>query len=109
METPRITLRRIKDSGGLRLLEASMTPKGDVRIEGYDLGDGVERILGVREYEWEWTVPAASVPLLLQALGVTENVLSALQEQFSDDNASLLNSFLEAHNIPTHRWSRMGD
>ena len=109
MDTTHVVLRRIKDAGGLRLLEASVTDEGDVRIEGYDLGDGVERALGVREYEWTWTIPAASVPDLLRALEASGNVLLALEAKFSGDNAALLDSFLEKHGIPTKRWSRLGD
>ena len=109
MNSKHIVLRRVKDADGLRLLEASVTAEGDVLIEGYDLGDGVERALGVREYEWEWRIPATSVPLLLHALGVADHVLSALEARFSGDNAALLDSFLESNGIPTHRWSRLGD
>src|SRR5215207_7862885 len=109
MNRAHVVLRRIKDADGSRLLEASLTNAGDVLIEGWDFGDGVERALGVREYEWAWTIPAASVPALLRALAVTDNVLAALEMRFSGDNAALLDSFLAAHGIPTQRWSRMGD
>ena len=86
-----------------------VTVAGDVRIEGSDFGDGVERALGVREYEWAWTIPSATVPALLRALGAASNVLAALEDQFSGDNAALLGPFLEAHEIPTNHWSRLGD
>lgn len=109
MDITRVTLRNIKDVDGIRMLEASINDEGDLLISGYDLGDGVERMWGVREYEWEWTVTAANLPLLLNALGVTDYLLSALQQQFSDDNAGLLHSFLEDNNIPTQRWSRLGE
>ena len=109
MNTTHVVLRQIKDADGSRLLEASVTANGDVLIEGHDFGDGVERVFGVREYEWAWTIPSASIPSLLHALGATDNVLFALKEQFSGDNATLLSSFLEANEIPTERWSRLGD
>ena len=109
MNTTHVVLRQVKDADGSRLLEASVTANGDVLIEGHDFGDGVERVFGVREYEWAWTIPSASIPSLLHALGATDNVLFALKEQFSGDNATLLSSFLEANEIPTERWSRLGD
>ena len=71
MNSTHVVLRRVKDADGSRLLEASLTVDGDLLIEGWDLGDGVERIFGVREYEWAWTIRAANLPALLSALGVT--------------------------------------
>ncbi len=109
MNTTHVVLRQVKDADGSRLLEASVTDNGDVRIEGHDLGDGVERVFGVREYEWAWTIPSDSLPSLLHALGATDNVLIALKERFSGDNTTLLGPFLEANEIPTERWSRLGD
>ena len=109
MQPTHVVLRQNRDADGSRLLEASMSVEGDVLIEGYDLGDGVERVFGVREYEWAWTIPAATVPALLRALEVTDNVLAALQDRFSGDNAALLGVFLESNGIPTERWSRLGD
>jgi hypothetical protein len=104
-----VILRKINDSDGSRLLEASLNSNGDVIIEGRDYGAGVERIFGFREYEWSWTIPAASVPALLQALEATSDVLSAISRRFSGDNAVDLGPFLEANGISAERWSRIGD
>lgn len=109
INTTNVVLRRVKDADGTRFLGASLTADGNIVIEGQDLGDGVERFFGVREYEWIWTIPAASVPALLAALGVADNPLAALQAQFSGENAALLDPFLEANGISTERWSRLGD
>lgn len=86
-----------------------MTPEGDLVIDGWDFGDGVERALGVREYEWTWTVRALHVPRLLQALNTPGDVLSALEQRFSGDAAAELGTFLESQGIPSERWSRYGD
>ena len=102
-------LRDVRDAEGTRHLQASLTPEGDVLIEGQDLGAGVERALGVYEYEWAWTIHAADVPLLLEAIGTTSDVLSALRERFSDDRAAGLMDFLDSHRIPYERWARMGE
>ena len=109
MAISRIVLRRVHDADGSRLLEASLTATGDLLIEGQDLGDGVERIFGSREYEWAWTISAGDLPALLHALEATGNILSVLGERFSGESAALLGPFLETHNIPHTRWSRVGD
>ena len=109
MTTSHVVLRDVKDADGSRLLQASLTPGGDIVIEGWDFGAGVERVFGVREYEWVWTILAASVEALLRALQATGDALSALRDRFSGENASELGAFLESHGIATERWSRLGD
>jgi hypothetical protein len=109
MTTLHVILRNVNDSDGSRLLKASLNSMGDLVIEGRDYGAGVERIFGVREYEWAWTIPAASVPALLHALEATGDVLSAISRRFSGDRAADLGSFLEANGISAERWSRLGD
>ena len=109
LTTHHVVLREIEDADGSRHLEASLTPNGDVIIQGRDYGDGVERIFGVREYEWAWTIRAACVPALLRALEATDDVLSAISAQFSGANAGGLSSFLAANGIATERWARHGD
>jgi hypothetical protein len=104
-----VVLRNVRDSQGTRHLEATLTGKGDLVIEGQDLGDGVEQIFGFREYEWIWTIRARDLPSLLEAMGATPNVLAALSERFSGDNAAELKSFLDSHDVPHEVWSRMGD
>ena len=104
-----VVLRDVSDADGTRRLHASLTAKGDVGIEGRDYGDGVERIFGYREYEWVWTIPAASVPALLAALGAQGDVLAALQKRFSGNNAADLAAFLEENKIEVAHWSRIGD
>lgn len=109
MNTTHVALRQVKDADGSRLLEASLTSEGDLLIKGHDLGDGVERVFGAKEYEWAWRIPSSTIPALLRALGATDNILAALEDRFSGDNATLLGPFLEANEIPTDRWSRLGD
>jgi hypothetical protein len=109
LTTSHVILRDVKDADGSRLLQASLTPGGDIVIEGWDFGAGVERVFGVREYEWAWTIPAASVGALLRALQASGDVLSALEDRFSGENAAELGTFLESHGIATERWSRLGD
>ena len=104
-----VILRSTKDAGGTRYLSAKLSESGDVVIEGQDLGDSVERIFGVREYEWVWTIKATHVPGLGQLLGGSAAVIDALAARFSGDKSSELRSFLEDNAVPFEVWSRTGD
>ena len=109
MTVKSVVLRDVRDAQGTRHLQATLTDMGDLVIEGQDLGDGVEQIFGVREYEWIWTIRARDLPSLVGAMGATSNVLAMLSERFSGDNAAGLKSFLDSHDVPHEVWSRMGD
>ncbi len=104
-----VILRDTSDADGTRHLSAALTPAGDLVIEGRDFGDGVERLLCAREYEWIWTVRAPDLPALAAALGVTTDILAALSARFSGDRAAGLKAFLDARDIPHEVWSRTGD
>ena len=105
MTTKSIVLRH---SGG-RFLKASINTKGDLVIEGQDLGAEVEAFFGYGEYEWAWTISAKDCDRLLAALGGKSDLLSALGERFSGENAANLQSFLESEGIEFETWSRIGD
>ena len=92
-----------------RHLEASINAKGDLVIEGQDLGSEVEGIFGYSEYEWAWTISANDCDRLLAALGAKSDLLAALGEKFSGKNAANLQSFLESEGIEFEAWGRVGD
>ncbi len=106
-----VTLRHVVDSDGTRELTVSLNTAGDLVIDGCDRGDGVERIFGQgnREYEWVWTIRAADVPQLAEALGENVPVLTALQRDFSGAAAADLKTFLDERGIRYDAWSRVGD
>lgn len=104
-----VVLRASEDAEGTRLLQAFLNDDGDILIQGRDYGDGVEQMLGMREYEWGWKIPAGHVPALLRALEADDDVLAALKRRFSGDDAAHLGEFLDAHGIATEKWSRLGD
>ena len=107
----RIVLRDQRDADGIRSLTAAHQPGGGIFIEGYDLGDGVERIFGFREYEWTWDIDAEAVPAAIAALDGREG----------DDPLRLLAAWSAAHGgidpgshlreagVPIRYWSRIGD
>ena len=109
MTTRHVVLREVENVDGSRLLTAALTSEGDLVIEGRDYGPGVERVFGVREYEWVWTIPADSVGTLLRVLQATDDVLAACRNRFSGEHAADLGTFLESNGIPIERWSRLGD
>ena len=109
MTGKRVVLRAVSDARDLRHLEASLTKKGDLVLEGRDYGDAVEQIFGVREYEWAWTIRVADIPILLKAMGHSTGVLSALMKRFSGEKAGELKSFLDSQEVPHETWSRVGD
>ena len=104
-----VMLREIEDQDGTRRLMAIINQNGDLLIEGIDRGPGVERIFSAMEYEWVWTIPASEVPKLCQALQTEDHPLTALQDQFSGENATGLKEFLQRHGIFHQSWSRTGD
>lgn len=112
-ETRQVVLRQTRDRDGSRHLGACLEPGGDLLMEGQDLGDGVEAHFGAgcREYEWCWTVRAADLPALLDALEQPPGTdpLVALAGRFSGERAAGLKAFLEQHEIPHETWSRVGD
>jgi hypothetical protein len=104
-------LKRIEDQGGTRMLSASLTPAGEVRLEGVDYGDGVEAFYGEgnREYEYIMSIKAEDVPTLLAALGGGEDIITALHDYFSRQVSIAPGAFLDAHQVPYTFWSRTGD
>lgn len=108
----RVVLRELRDEDGVRHLHVELTDEGDVVFSGQDLGAGVERFWGdgQREYEWIWTVKKAHVSALAHALSATDrDLLSTIAARFNHPRCDELEPFLEAHEIPFERWSRVGD
>ena len=106
-----VVLRRAHDEQGLRHLQAVLADNGVLRIEGQDLGSGVESVFGAgyTEYEYGLTIRATDVAVLLAALGAEADVLSALQRYYSNPGAEDPASFLKANGISYAFWSRVGD
>jgi hypothetical protein len=104
-----VTLRDFRDADGIRHLSARLDAGGNLVIEGQDLGDGVERAFGVREYEWTWTIAARDLPALRAALAVDGDLLQTLAQRFGGSAAAGLGAFLDAHAIQRTGWSRLGD
>lgn len=106
-----VILRDLRDEEGTRYLSAALSEEGNVVIEGQDSGNGVEKIFGVgiREYEWIWTILAVDVPALLSALEAKNDILDEMHKRFSNEEAAKLKPFLDDYEIPYQAWSRLGE
>ena len=79
----------MRDDRGTRHLSASSNPDGGIRIEGHDLGRGVEGAFGtgMSEYEWIWVIEPDAVP----------GTVLALDGQEGDDPLRVLAAWSTAH------------
>jgi hypothetical protein len=107
----RVVLRDQRDADGLRSLTVIRGPDGGIEIDGHDLGDGVERILGFREYEWTWDIEADAVPAAIAALGgaAGDDPLALLVAWSAAHGGIDPGSHLREAGVPITFWSRIGD
>ena len=65
-----VVLRDIKEKGDWSHLQARLDGKGDLLIEGQDLGTMVSKVFGedFSEYEWVTTIKKKDIHLLIAAL-----------------------------------------
>ena len=112
MDSSSVVLMSERSERSSRHLGARLTEKGDLIIEGQDLGTGVERFWGdgLSEYEWTIIVRAAHVPQLFPALAGTrgEDILSLLKARYSEDKRYASKTFLDGCAIPNEFWNRVG-
>jgi hypothetical protein len=108
-----VVLRYQQDADGFRGLRATRRPDGGIRIDGHDLGRGVEGVFGagMSEYEWCWVIEPDAVPAAVAALDGREG----------DDPLQLLAAWSAAHggkdpgshlrdaDVPIAFWNRIGD
>jgi hypothetical protein len=107
----RVILRDQRDADGVRSLSATHVPGGGIFIEGHDLGAGVERIFGFREYEWTWDIEADAVPAAIAALDGREgdDPLRLLAAWSAAHGAIDPGSHLREVGVPIKFWNRIGD
>lgn len=107
-----LTLEHRDDDEGLYHRTVTLRGDGSLVLEGQDLGRGVSDIFGYKEYEFVRTIAADQVPEVRRMLGVTRDkeLRAALEERFARPGGSRgFEQSLEAHNIPSEFWSRIGD
>lgn len=104
-----LVMARRTDADGSVWRAVHLTGDGRLVVEGHDLGPGVERILGCREYEFRRTLTATQSATLRDLLGLTgdADLLAAVERRFAATHE--LERFLVDHGIPGAFWSRRGD
>jgi hypothetical protein len=107
-----LVLRDEVSANDRRHLSVSLHDDGALRIDGHDLGDGVERAFGagIREYEWITEIAAADLPRLVAALGGAPGaaILELIRTRCLVDPAFLEASIKQAGITPRF-WSRTGE
>ncbi len=86
----------------------SLEENGDVVLSGHDYGAGVEAFWGTGhdEYEFERRIGNESVGLLRGVLDIDDDdLLRAL----SNHTSAEIEAVLEANEIPSDLWSRVGN
>jgi hypothetical protein len=109
----RVVLRNLRDDRGTRHLSASRDPDGRIRIEGHDLGRGVEDAFGagLNEYEWGWVIETDAVAVAIAALDGREgdDPLKLLAVWSTAHGGADPGSHLRDAGVPIAFWNRIGD
>jgi hypothetical protein len=109
----KVILRNTSDADGPRYLGARITDVGDLRLEGQDLGPGVERVFGegLTEYEWLFTVLAEHLEDAVVALGGDPGAdpLTVVEAFFASGRGHEFGPVLRDAGVPVEFWSRVGD
>lgn len=104
-KTSKVMLHEERTESSWRTLTARMA-EGDLRIDGQDLS----RTMG--EYEWAYTIKAADLPALMDALGGSDgdDLLTLLATHCTGREADRrLRELLGQNNIPYGFWSRIDE
>lgn len=104
--TTNVVLHEERTQSLWRTLTARVSQEGDLRVDGQDLS----RSMG--EYEWAYTVKAADLPALMNALGGTgdDDLLTLLSARCTGREADRqLRRLLDQHDIPFGFWSRIDE
>jgi hypothetical protein len=109
LHVPKIVLRSETTPTDRRELSVYNTAEG-IRVDGWDMGDEVERLKGAREYEWMIDVAERDLPALVAALGgaAGEDVFDVIRRTCIDDPTHL-HSVIVRFQIPHQWWHRIGD
>lgn len=105
----RIVMTSRQDADGMMLRTVTLTEDGQLKIEGHDLGAGVEKVFHYSEYEYERRLSPDDVARLRELLDLTDgdDLLAAISARFDSNNA--LEQFLTDNDIEGSFWNRIGD
>jgi hypothetical protein len=108
-EDATLVLTDERDEDGTRWRAVKLLDDGKLAVVGHDLGPGVQRFFGCREYEFQRTLVDEDVAHLRALLGVSpdDDLLAAVARTFADTTE--LEAFLVDNHIPGTLWNRLGD
>ena len=102
----RVELRREVDGPDTRHLWASLDGRGDLVIEGHDLGPATAPVSDDGEYEWRRTIAARHIPAVIALLDgePDEDVLRVLA-RWKGERSYELEQRLRESAIPSAVWT----
>ncbi|MBI2780956.1 MAG: hypothetical protein HYX55_04040 [Chloroflexi bacterium] len=101
-----------KDDRGTRSMWATTLSDGPLKLEGQDLGASVSFFAeDLREYEWDWTVAAADVPLLAEHFGGKpgDDPIPLIRHWMQQADGRDPGQHLKDAGLEVQFWSRLGD
>lgn len=105
----KVTLRDEYSGADSRHLWAYLDDRGNLHIDGQDLGPSTTPVSSDGEYEWFQAISAADLPRLLTVLGAPSGaqVLDVLEQNWSGGRAGDLEALLRGSDIKITRsvWS----
>ncbi|MGH3585986.1 MAG: pentapeptide repeat-containing protein, partial [Pseudonocardia sp.] len=81
-----LVLRSVRDEDGTSVRSVHLTAAGELVVEGHDLGPGVERHFGLREYEFQRRLSGDQTQRLRALLDATDqdDLLHVIGNRFND-------------------------
>ncbi len=97
--------------GGSRHVWLRFTEKGEIILQGQDLGGAVTGLFGTTEYEWAWSLAPKHLGAFLRSLGIEASPSVDLLETIADalkklDQTKIQKLFEDAG---ATFWNRVGD
>jgi hypothetical protein len=104
-EPRKVVLRAERDGVDSRFLDAYLDERGDLHIDGQDLGPGTAPVSDDGEYEWFTTIAAADVPRLVMLLGGQpgDHILDLLEQRYSGAGSYELERLIRESAFPLRR------
>jgi len=97
--------------GGSRHVWLRLTKKGELILEGQDLGGAAPKLFGPSEYEWAWTLAPERLSAFLESLGLeaclSAGLLVSVTEALNKLERTKIQKVFE--DAGAKFWNRIGD
>jgi len=106
----KVTLFQLENSNIKIFIEIYFNEKGQLRLDGQDIGKAVESAWGSSEYEYIYAIEPEEVNKFYEIFNLKDGdksgLLQAIKKDFSVNKAfSLFGEFMTAHNIKHERFT----